>query len=411
MSHESVQSYMHRLVAGNAGGCGTLIERAAETGRADDRVGEVARLQISDRIHRPRPAMHQPDARILPPGAAVRPAKTQRSVIAEHEPAHLQLRQIIERRDCPNPDRPVAIASPGRCGHALGEWRREETITALEPAGKGRKTAAEIGRKARGDLLRIVAAVKGTAVHPRQVAPRRADQFDRPRHCACAERPRAAAARHPHRRQPVTDDRGEGNMPEKRFGHRHPVEQHQRPAGGIAAQRPQRHTLRCWVGGSAVRSAKLLKPGDIAEHIFDPTRGITRQSFPLDHDRSIGRRTRWQRQIAIDDDNVFDRQRRHGLSDARRTPQRQAAQSRGQMQRAISTDNAALLGQRSVLQNADRLAGKAQSFGHHRDHIGQQGLCQRRMIGHQRGIGIGAEFVKHAVGLGDDIGAARLAGQ
>src|SRR6476659_9771449 len=64
----------------------------------------------------------------------------------------------------------------------------------------------------------------------------------------------------------------------------------------------------------------------------------------------------------------------------------------------------------SAAQHADHLAGEAQAFGHHRDHIAEQRLVQRAVFGFEALVSLEAEGVEHAVQLGLNGGAAHLPG-
>ena len=160
----------------------------------------------------------------------------------------------------------------------------------------------------------MVAAVKGFARDRRQIAPGCADQFDRACDRPRAERTRPATARHPHRRQPIGRKCIERDIAEERIGQRNAVEQHQRPARGIAAERAQRHALRAGVGRAAVGSAKLLETGDVVQHVLDSPRRIPGEARTIDRDRAIGGNARRQRQrLAADDDIGVVGRRQHAL--------------------------------------------------------------------------------------------------
>src|SRR3546814_3083494 len=61
-----------------------------------------------------------------------------------------------------------------------------------------------------------------------------------------------------------------------------------RAAGGVAAERTQRHALRGGVGGAAVRAAELLDPRDVGEDVLEPAAGVAGQPIAIDRDRSVG---------------------------------------------------------------------------------------------------------------------------
>lgn len=123
-----------------------------------------------------------------------------------------------------------------------------------------------------------------------------ARQFD----CACqrarAKRAGAAAARHPHLRQPVRHNGAERDIAEEGICHRHPIEQHQSAAGSITAQCPQSGPLRRWIGRAAIRPAELLEPGDCAQSIFDPARTGRHQGIAINELDVISRAGRCGRQ-------------------------------------------------------------------------------------------------------------------
>lgn len=141
-----------------------------------------------------------------------------------------------------------------------------------------------------------MAAIEGAGSEIRQLVARGAGQLDRAGDSARAERTRPAAARHPHNGQTVRNQRGERNIAKEGIGHGHAVQQHQRPAGCIATQRPQGRALVGRVRRPAVRPTKLLGAGDVGQHILQPARRIVEQPLPVDRHRSIGGRTGWQAQ-------------------------------------------------------------------------------------------------------------------
>ena len=67
-----------------------LVEHRDEPRRTDHDIGEIARLQIGQRIEFPFAATDQPKARILPLDAAVGSLEAQRAFIAICQPADLQ---------------------------------------------------------------------------------------------------------------------------------------------------------------------------------------------------------------------------------------------------------------------------------------------------------------------------------
>ncbi len=116
-------------------------------------------------------------------------------------------------------------------------------------------------------------------------------QLDRPCQRARTEGPGSPAPRYAHLRQALGRDCTEGDITEERIAHRHTVEQHQRSAGRIAAQRAQRRALRRSIGRTAVRTAELLETCDRAQRILDPARGYRHQLVTVDDLGIVGRRS------------------------------------------------------------------------------------------------------------------------
>src|SRR3546814_4918215 len=71
------------------------------------------------------------------------------------------------------------------------------------------------------DLQRIAAAREQACLIGRQIAARGAAEFDRARDRARAERPRATAARDPHHRQPIGNQRVERDRKSTRLNSSH----------------------------------------------------------------------------------------------------------------------------------------------------------------------------------------------
>jgi len=117
----------------------------------------------------------------------------------------------------------------------------------------------------------------------------RALQLDRARQRARAEWPRTAPACDAYPADPLGRQLAEGDITEERIGDRHTVEQHQRPAGRIAAQRTQRDTLRARIAGSAVGAAELLESGHRPQGFLDTARWDGQQLVARDGARGIGR--------------------------------------------------------------------------------------------------------------------------
>ena len=275
------------LAANARGGRVALVERQLGGGRADHAVGEVARLDIGERVDRPGPAMDQPDAGIIGLRTAVGAREAQRASVAIEQAARLDLGRGIKGHDRAQPARPVAIARAHARRGDLAVGRSVVPVAPLELARETDEPTAHVRRDARRHLLRGVAAIKRLAGKQRQVAPRRARQLDRPRDRPRTERARPAAARHPHPAEPIRRNRVERDIAEERIGERHPVEQHQRAARGVAAERAQRHALCRGIGRAAVGAAELLEAGDIEQHVLDPARGVPRQPVARDRHRTI----------------------------------------------------------------------------------------------------------------------------
>lgn len=230
--------------------------------------------------------------------------EAQGAVVAEQQPAHLELRHRPDREDGARAGRPVAIAGRNGRGDALVAGCRLKSVAALELARQRRETAAQARGQAGRDALRIAAAVKGVARYRGQIAPSGADQLDRSRHRARPERARPAAARHADARQAIGGQRAEGNIAEEGVGDRHPVEQYQCAARGIAAQRAQGGALGRRIGRPAVRPSELLEARDVVQHILDTARCIVVQPLAVDHHRSISRRSGRKIQARTENDDV-----------------------------------------------------------------------------------------------------------
>ncbi|CUS44394.1 hypothetical protein MGWOODY_Smn1166 [hydrothermal vent metagenome] len=260
-----------------------LVKRQLETRQADHLVGEVARLDIGERVDRPVAAMDQADARVLAFGAAVGALETQGAIVAEDEAPRLDLGFGVDRRDRADATGPVL--EPGaRVGNGTLRFGRGAIAIAPLPfARHGDEAAPQIWGQARRDILRIIAAVESAAGEQRKVGARRAREFDRPGDCAGAERSRATPARDSHARKTIGDQRVERDVAEERIGKRYPVEQYERPARCVPAQGAQRHALGRRIGRPAVRPAKLLEPGDIGQHVLDPARSISAQPVAVNH--------------------------------------------------------------------------------------------------------------------------------
>src|SRR3546814_13663025 len=78
-----------------------LVERLAEGGGRNHDVGEVARLDIGERIDLPRAAGDEADAGVLPLAHAVRALEAQGPFVVEDGAAKLDFRRGGQRRDGP----------------------------------------------------------------------------------------------------------------------------------------------------------------------------------------------------------------------------------------------------------------------------------------------------------------------
>ena len=292
----------------------TLVQRLAESGGGHDHIGEIACLNIGQCIHLPPPAINVADAGILSLAHAVGPGETQRPVILKQGGAKLQFGRGGNGGDRAQAGGPAFIGGRHGGRDPLRLWRGLEPVALVPPTRQRHIAAAKVGRDAGRQFGGFAAAVKGAGGKAGQLVAGGAGQFDRPCHCARAERTDAAAARHPHDRQAIRDQRAEGDITEKGIGQRHPVQQQQRAAGRIAAQRAQRRALRRGVGRSAVGTAKLLEARNIAQHAFDPARRTVLQPLTIDHHRTIDRCAGGKRQAGASDDDRWSIARRfcHG---------------------------------------------------------------------------------------------------
>ena len=266
-----------------------LVERLAKAGRTDHHVGKIARLDIAQRIELPAPATHQTQARVLPAARRIRTPEAQRAVVVEPQPARLQFDRVAQRRNQPQLRRPTFIARAHTGGDTLRLGCGIEPLPPIPPPADHCKSLPQPRRECSGGFALAAIVDQRAGAQQAQVARPRAFQLDRAGHGARAERARPTAARHPHRRQSLGRERAERDIAEERIGHRHPVEQHQAAAGSVAAQRAQRHALRRRVGRTAVRTAKLLKPGHPRQHILDPARCRAGQRLAGQHGHVIGR--------------------------------------------------------------------------------------------------------------------------
>ena len=145
-----------------------------------------------------------------------------------------------------------------------------KALAAIPAARQHAETAAQIARQ-RGAAFGFAAIVDEQL--PAETAQRigiGAGHLDSASQGPRAERAGTAAACHADAGKPFGRDRAEGDEAEERIAHRHAIQQHQRAAAGIAAQRPQRRPLRAGVGRTAVRTAELLEARHRAQRIFDP---------------------------------------------------------------------------------------------------------------------------------------------
>ena len=239
-----------------------LIEREVVSARGHHPVVVIAPLGIGERVHLPRPATDDPRTDVLPLAACRRAGEAQHAVVLEGQTAQLQRQVVADRLDQPGAGRPAIVFRAHRGGHTLVHRRGPEALAAVPSAADDREAVAHL-RRERARQLGLAALVdQRRSSEQAEVRGIGAVEFDRAGQCAGAERPRSAAASDADTVEPFRRDRRQRNIAEERIGHRHAVEQHQRAAGGVAAQRPQGDTLRSWIRRAAVGTAELLKPGD-----------------------------------------------------------------------------------------------------------------------------------------------------
>jgi hypothetical protein len=178
------------------------------------------------------------------------------------------------------------------CGHALLGRSGEEPASAIPPGGERSEARSQARRQQRRELAFAPVVQQrgaGRRAERRGIA---AGELHGAAERAGAERPRPAAAGDAHGAEPLGSQRRERDVAEERVRNGHAVEQHQRPAGGVAAQRAQRQPLRAGVGGAAVRAPELLEPGDRGKRILDPSRSGAGEYVAVELDGGIGGRGR-----------------------------------------------------------------------------------------------------------------------
>ena len=82
-------------------GRATLVQRLFEAGRTDDRVREIALLDIGQRVELPGSASDQPQAAVLSLGAGIAADKTQGSLVLEGEATQLHFDIFAQRLSQP----------------------------------------------------------------------------------------------------------------------------------------------------------------------------------------------------------------------------------------------------------------------------------------------------------------------
>ena len=318
----------HLELAAEAGrGRVALVERLLEAGRRDHDVREVAPLAVDQRIELPIAVTDQPEADVFALALAVGAHEAQGAVVVERHPARLQFDVRAERLDQPRLGGPAVVGGAGRRGHPLAFGRGPEALPAVPLAGDHREALAEFGRDAAAELGLAAIVDQGLPVEQAQFLRVCAFELDRAGKRARAERTRAAAAGHADVGDLVGHDRRQRDIAEHRIGHRHPVEQHLRAAGGVAVERAQGDALRAGVGRAAVRAAEFLESRDVRQRILDPARGGRDDLLARDVDHIVGggRRRLIEPAPGDDDDVGVIRILRH-----RRCRQRQAGDARQQ---------------------------------------------------------------------------------
>src|SRR5690606_19273478 len=126
-------------------------------------VGEIARLNIAQRLELPVAPADHPQAGVLTLARGVGALETQRAVVAEYQPPRLQLDRLAQRRDPPHADRPATECGAGGRGHAVLRRGGEEALAAVPPPVDDDEPGAEIfgQAQARFGLAAVVGEQRG----------------------------------------------------------------------------------------------------------------------------------------------------------------------------------------------------------------------------------------------------------
>ena len=282
-----------------------LVERQLVAVRRDHPVVEVAPLAIGERVDLPRPAADDAGADVLALAAGVRPGEAQHAVVLERQAAQLQRQVIADGLDQPRGGRPAVVLGAHGGRHALVLGGGEEALAPVPPPADHRVAVADLRREGARQLGFRAIVDHRFAGEQAEIPGVGAFELDRARDRARAERAGAAAARDDDVAQALGRDRRQRDIAEERVRHRHAVEQHLRPAGGVAAERAQGHPLGRGVGRAAVRPPELLEPGDVLQRVVEPPGAGGGNLLLVERGVVVGRRRRSLREpLAGDDDLV-----------------------------------------------------------------------------------------------------------
>jgi len=184
-----------------------LIEHGGKAGRGDHHIGEIARLHIGQRIELPRAAPDDAQARLLPLAGRCRAFEPERAGIAESRDAGLQLDIFCQRGNRAQGRVPAIKRCARGGGDALIIRRGEKSPPAIPaPAGHHKPSPQSPGQHT-AEFAFGAAVDRRVAEKPARCSGIGAFQLDRARQCPRPERPRPAAARHPHLPQSLRRNR------------------------------------------------------------------------------------------------------------------------------------------------------------------------------------------------------------